>query len=297
MLTTLHQCKLRYFNILFVCISLLIMSACDNHGVSDVSIDTLSIGVLPDQDVETVRVQYQPLIDYLQKSTDIKCQLITPSSYSELLEWFHSGKINMALFGGYTFIKALNRDEAIPIAMRDIDERFTSVVIANKDLNIMSLSELNGLTFSFGSKLSTSGHLMPRYFFEKENIIAEDFFSALTYSGTHDKTAELVRKGKIDAGVANAYIIKEMFSNGTLNTTDVNIIWESPPYPDYVWAVSKKIDDETQIKILDAFLSLSSENHSHKNILEQLDANHFIPADKVEFKILEQIVNSLESTS
>jgi phosphonate transport system substrate-binding protein len=296
MLTTLHQCKLRYFNILFVCTSLLIMSACDNHGAADVTIDTLSIGVLPDQNEESLRIQYQPLIDYLQKSTVQKCQLIIPSSYSELLEWFHAGKINMALFGGYTFVKALHRDEAIPIVMRDIDESFTSVVIANKELNIMSLQELKGMTFSFGSKLSTSGHLMPRHFFEKENIIAEDFFSILIYSGSHDKTAELIREGKIDAGVANANIIEELFSNGTLKTTDTNIIWESPPFPDYVWAVSKKINNETQIKILDAFLNLSPENHSHKIILDQLGANHFIPVDKVEFKILEQIVNSFEGT-
>jgi phosphonate transport system substrate-binding protein len=280
-----------------MCTSLLIMSACDKHGAEDVIIDTLSIGVLPDRDEETLRVQYQPLIDYLQKSTDLKCQLITPSSYSELLEWFHTGKINMALFGGYTFIKALHRDEAIPITMRDIDENFTSVVIANKELNIMSLQELEGMTFSFGSQLSTSGHIMPRYFFEKENIIAEDFFSVLIYSGAHDKTAELIREGKIDAAVANANIIKELFSNGTLKTTDTNIIWESPPYPNYVWGVSKNIENKTQIKILDAFLNLSPENHFHKIILDQLDANYFIPADKVEFKVLEQIVNSFEGMS
>ena len=45
----------------------------------------------------------------------------------------------------------------------------------------------------------------------------------------------------------------------------------------------------------DAFLALSPRKYSHKKILKQLDAHYFIPIEKIEFKMLEQTINSLEN--
>lgn len=76
---------------------MLMVSACNNsQNSSDTTINTLLIGVLPDQNEESLQNRYQPLINYLEKSTGLDCQLFTPASYNELLEWFHTGKINMA---------------------------------------------------------------------------------------------------------------------------------------------------------------------------------------------------------
>ncbi|MCP4503948.1 MAG: PhnD/SsuA/transferrin family substrate-binding protein [Deltaproteobacteria bacterium] len=47
--------------------------------------------------------------------------------------------------------------------MREVDRSFQSVFIAHKDSGLTSLSGLEGKRFSFGSKGSTSGHLMPRH--------------------------------------------------------------------------------------------------------------------------------------
>jgi phosphonate transport system substrate-binding protein len=291
---TFHLSNLRYFFVLFACANLFFISACYNNPDSS-DIDTLIVGVLPDQNKEALLSQYQPLVEYISNITGLNFQLFIPNSYDELLSWFHTGKINMALFGGYTFIKAFHLDGAVPVAMRDIDGKFTSVVIVNKKHDVLALEDIEGMSFSFGSPLSTSGHLMPRHFFNEMDIEPERFFSEFIYSGAHDKTAKLVRDGIVDAGVANASIIKNMFQDGRLKSSDVHIIWESGPYPDYVWAISNKFNEEARINILNAFLTLNPQSSSHKDILDRINATHFIPAHKVEFNPLEQIIDTLEN--
>jgi phosphonate transport system substrate-binding protein len=50
------------------------------------------------------------------------------------------------------------------VVQRPRDAEFHSSFIVRADLDVDSLEDLRGKTFTFGSESSTSGHLMPRYF-------------------------------------------------------------------------------------------------------------------------------------
>ena len=84
----------------------------------------------------------------------------------------------MAWYGGFTFVQAKIRsgDNVIPIIQRVEDEKFQSVFITT-DPKIKTLADLKGVTFSFGSQSSTSGHLMPRTFLAKAGINPEEDFN------------------------------------------------------------------------------------------------------------------------
>ena len=113
---------------------------------------------------------------------------------------------------------------AVPLVMRDVDSRFTSVLVVAGE-GFKTFEELQGKRFSFGSKLSTSGHLMPRHFLQVERgVTPEKYFRSILYSEKHDRTAYWVRDGEVDAGVVNAEIIREMFADGRLRPGDVRII-------------------------------------------------------------------------
>jgi len=265
------------------------LSACSGPE-QEPSNETLRIGILPDEREEVLRERYTPLFEFLSQETGHPYELLIPNSYEDLLRKFGEGQIDLAYFGGVTFMKANSDYDAVPLVMRDVDSRFTSVLVVAGD---KTFEELQGKRFSFGSKLSTSGHLMPRHFLQVERgVNPEKYFRSIRYSGKHDRTAYWVRDGEVDAGMVNSEIIRKMFADGRLRPGDIRIIWTTPPYPDYVWTLHPRIHPVDSEKIQQAFLKLSIGNPKHESILSNISASGFYPASIEDFSMLKQVMTS-----
>lgn len=255
---------------------------------------TLRIGVLPDESPERLRQRYEPLLDHISEQLQISCELVIPSSYDELLSLFTDQSVDLAYFGGFTYVKARQKTGAVPLVMRRIDTRFTSYFLVTGDSTVESLQDLRGKRISFGSRLSTSGHLMPRFFLGQQNIDPESYFNEIFYSGAHDKTAYRVRDGQVDVGAANAATVRSMLEDGRLDKGDIRILWETPPYADYVWAMRPVFETSARERLRDAFLLLTPEIDRHAAILAGVNAQGFVPADPDFFSDLEQIAAKTE---
>lgn len=254
----------------------------------------LRVGILPDMGVENLHRRYEPLLDYLSTETGIEYKLVVPENYAALIRLFREQEVDLAYFGGFTFVRAQTFYGARPLVMREIDTRFTSWFLVKGENSALELADFKDKTFSFGSELSTSGHLMPRHFMQVEKqIVPEQFFSEIGYSGAHDRTAYLVRDGKVDLGVANAEIIIAMIKNGRLKQGDIRTLWQTPPYPDYVWAVHGYLDEDIKTQLRNAFLKLDMNNKYHKKILSRLGARFFLPASVSDFARLKTVAESL----
>ncbi len=254
-------------------------------------ISVLRIGILPDQKEDLILKQYQPLFDHLSRETGFSTQFVPAKSYTDLLANIHAGEIDLFYLGGITFIHSYKKDKIIPLVMRDIDTRFTSYFLVSSDNPAEALKDLKNQTFTFGSKFSTSGHYMPRFYLEKSGIIPELYFKEVRYSGKHDTTALWVQNAEVEAGAANSSIVNRLIQSGKLDKQKIRILWETPPYPNYVWAVHPGLDASTQIKIADAFLNLSLDNPEHRDILNSLGTESFLPSDLREFSKLLQVYN------
>ena len=206
---------------------------------------------------------------------------------------FAEGEIDLALFGGFTFVLAEANTGAISLVMRDTDIRYSSYFMVRKDKPGKDISELKGGIMGFGPKTSTSGHLMPHYFLMEKQITPETFFSQIKHSESHDQTAQWVRDGVVDVGVAISWIVDEMFKDGRLKDDEIRVLWETPPFPDYVWAIRKEISQKYHTKIRNAFFSLSPGNDDHKVILGKLNANYFIPASVDTFSQVKLVAEKL----
>lgn len=269
-------------------VSLLLVS-CTDDEMASYTPELIKVGVLPDESNEKLIKRYSPFLTYLEKQTGFKYELVIPESYRQLLELFQNKDVDMAYFGAYTFFKAHESNAARPLFMRNVDAKFTSYVIALKNSNKRSLSDLENTSFTFGSKLSTSGHIMPRYYFERKKIIPEKYFSSISYSGSHDNTVKNVMSGEVVAGVANALIIENYMKSGAGDKLD--IIWVSPNYADYVWVVQSNFSTAISKKIHDSVLQLSLKDN--KTVLDLLRAEYFVTASISDFDELKEAVKSI----
>jgi len=277
--------------ILLFCL-VLFVSACADEAPQEQL--RLKVGILPDKSIEVLRDEFQPLIDHLAAETSMPVELVIPESYEQLLDLFVNNEVDLAFFGGLTFLQAQAKSGAVPLVTRDVDARFTSIFLARQGESGSKVTDFTGRHFGFGSELSTSGHLMPRYYMQSLGVDPEKFFSGVTYTGAHDNTAHAVADGTVDLGVANALVVRRMLSSGALDTDKVKIIWETPPYTDYVWAIQSDVNGAVKEDILEAFLSLSMAKAPDRVILDKQNARSFLPVRQEDFSKLRELAKELE---
>ena len=123
------------------------------------------ITAIPDESPTELARKAGPLVKYLEGKLGMKVEYTPVTDYAAAVETLVNRKVDMAWFGGFTFVQAHVRSggKVIPIAQREEDEKFKSVFITS-DPAIKALTDLKGKDVSFGSQSSTSGHLMPRSF-------------------------------------------------------------------------------------------------------------------------------------
>jgi len=271
---------------------LIVLAGCSEAPVQERS--TLRAGVLPDRTAARLYAEYEPLFNYLSEKTGKSIELVIPEDYQDLLRLFDEGEIDLGFFGGLTFLQAQERSGAIPLVTRDIDTRFTSLFISREDAQNTKITDFKNKKLGFGSQLSTSGHLMPRYFLRTLGIEPETFFSNVIYTGAHDKTAMAVLDGTVDIGVANTLVIRQLLQTKRLGDDKIRILWETPPYTDYVWAVQAEISPNTKNKLQEAFLALSIVDETQRAILTSLGAQGYLPVRQEDFIKLRQLAIELD---
>lgn len=281
-----------------LCVAVLlgVLTSC-SPAEDDANPKALRIGILPDQTPKKLRARYAGLFGHIKTATGAEVELVIPKSYTDLLRLFHERKVDMAYFGGVTFVKANREDNAVPLVMRDVDAQFRSYFLVSRDHPAQTIQDTKGASLGFGSRLSTSGHLMPRHFLQKGGINPEAFFGKVEFSGAHDRTARWVQEKKVDVGAVNAIIVDQMLGDGRLDKSRVRVLWETPPYPDYVWAVRASLGQNFRDRLRDAFLKLSADNAEHARILASVGAGTFLPARMADFGELSGIMRTLDLLS
>ncbi len=249
---------------------------------------------IPDENPTELARKNQPLVNYLEKRLGTKVVYVPVVDYGAAVSALAAGKVDFAWLGGFTYVQARVMAGAEPVVQRDIDRQFQSVFIANVGANITMVEDCRGKTFAFGSRSSTSGHLMPRYFMLKQLHIdpEKDLSGEPVYSGAHDATVKLVESGKIQCGVLNSEVWQRMLSENKFDKTKVKVTWTTPQYVDYVWTVRKGVPADIVSKFREAFLLLNPSNPEDKIILDLQGGHKFVTASPADFDALETIGRS-----
>lgn len=249
---------------------------------------TLKVSAIPDENPTELQRKFLPLGSYLEKETGMKVEFIPVTDYAAVVEGLAAKKLDLVWLGGFTFVQArLRTGTAVPIVQREEDRVFTSKFIANAGAGINTLADLKGKNFSFGSVSSTSGHLMPRYFLQQNNLNPEKDFKRVAFSGAHDATALQVESGKVEAGVLNASVWDKLVQDKKVDAAKIKVIFTTPPYFDYNWTVRGDLDAALTRKLTDAFLKLDAKNPAHKEIMDLQRASRFVPTNADNYKGIE----------
>lgn len=245
----------------------------------------LRVTAIPDEAPTELARKFEPLGQYLQEQLGMPVQWTPVTDYAAAVETLASRKVDLAWFGGFTFVQAQQRSggKAVPLAQRQEDAQFRSVFITRAGSGIASLQDLKGRTLAFGSQSSTSGHLMPRHYLLADGINPDADLKRISFSGAHDATIAAVASGKVDAGALNISVWEKFVAEGKVDTAKVQVIYTTPTYHDYNWTVHADMPAELQEKIKQAFLALDAAKPADKAILDLQRAKRFIATEPANY--------------
>jgi phosphonate transport system substrate-binding protein len=263
--------------------------------------ETFVFTAIPDQDETKLVERFSGVADYLSEELDMEVRYIPVKSYAAAVSAFRNNQVQLAWFGGLSGVQArrlVPGSEAI--AQGKEDQAFQTYFIANTSTGIEPADELSdleeslrGQTFTFGSKGSTSGRLMPEFYIRDTFEAApDDVFSRVGFSGNHTRTLRLVEAGTYQVGALNFQVWEKELANGNVDTNAVQVIWETPPYPDYQWTirgdVNERFGDGFKEKVTEALLAMDD-----PQLLESFPRSGFIPASNDDYEPIRETAENI----
>lgn len=253
---------------------------------------------IPDQDISQLQLRFNKVALYLSKALQIKVRYVPVKSYSAAVTAFRNNQVQMAWFGGLSGVRARKLvPESVAIAQGYEDQFFKTYFIANKKSGIAAADKLPasiaGKSFTFGSKGSTSGRLMPEFHIRQTlKKSPDELFSRIGFSGDHSRTIELVQSGAYELGAVNFKVWERELKAGKIDQNIVKVIWTTPAYPDYQWSIrgdaDKKYGKGFTQRVQNALLAMTDED-----LLASFPRQSFVKANNTDYESIEAVARAL----
>ncbi len=297
--------KFSCFNLVLLMVigSAFLASCGDESSDNTAAPETFYFTAIPDDDETSLRARFDPMADYLSEALGIKVVYKPVTSYALAVTAMTGQEVYLAWFGGLTGVQARERT-VIPgeaIAQGASDKAFYSYFIAHPNSGLKVSKDfpkgIVGKTFTFGSKSSTSGRLMPEAFIREAlgKAPSEVFSKNVGFSGSHDKTIDAVASGAFQVGAVNGKTWETKKAQG--KTGKAYVIWKTPEFADYNWSVPGDINEVYGVgfkeKLTKALLGLDYKVPGHKRILDAFSRKKFIKASNVDYEGIRQTAESL----
>lgn len=273
---------------------------------------------IPDGDKEALKDGYSAVARYLSGALKVPVEPLHVPDYTAAVTSLATGGIDFAWLGGVTTVQAEQRTpQGVHfVAARESDLHFKSYVVANAEVaaaaglrpvsthaagilaDLASLADaMKGKRFSFGSKSSTSGHVMPRSFLSDPavGIDPETHFSGgpvYQRQGGHAATLRAVASGAVDFGVLN-FASWEHAELALKNKAPVVAV--TPEYVDYC-LVARGSMPKTQVDALRAaFVDLDANVPEQATVLEAFAAERFVKVEASGWDSIREVLKRLEA--
>ncbi len=222
--------------------------------------EVLRVGLIPNQNPESVEANYVPFGEYLSEQIGREVELTVPVSYGAVVEAMINDELDLAYFGGLTYVQARERGDVVPLVTEinpeTGDTTYRSVIIVPADSDVQEVSELEGRDFAFGSVSSTSGSLYPAIMLRDAGIDYRTDLGNFNYTNGHDATAQAVANGQVDGGGLEDRILYRLQEEGVIDADSVRVIDESDEIQGYPWVIRNALPDDLKQEVAQAFLDI-----------------------------------------
>ncbi|UGY91627.1 phosphate/phosphite/phosphonate ABC transporter substrate-binding protein [Streptomyces gobiensis] len=219
--------------------------------------DKLVLSAIPTEDSTTLKQSFQGVIAMLEEETGKQVTFQQATSYAAIIEGQRAKKIDIAVYGPFSYVLARNSGLEIKPAAALVQTKgskpgYRSYGIVKSGSDIKGLADAEGEKVCFVEPNSTSGYLYPSAGFIEAGLKPKQDIEPVM-AGGHDASVLAVANGQCELGFAyEAMVEQQLIDRGEIEKGDVTTIWKSEVIPGSPAAVSSDLETVLKNKIVKA---------------------------------------------
>lgn len=255
----------------------------------------LRLALTPIKNAEIQATQYRPLIQQLEKQLARRVELVPAPSYGTVIEGLLADGVDLAELGPASYAIARSRGARITpfasFALRkpgsEPASSYRSLLIVRRDRGLDTIESLRGSTVSLTDPASTSGTILPRQAISRlTGQSLETYFQRLSFAGSHDRAIEAVQKKRVDAAFVASSRLDEALRQGTVQTDELKVIWQSLPIPYDPFVLRDRLCPALAAGIKQVFLGDSRALHG---MFSELNMKGFIAVGDGQYREIREL--------
>ncbi|MDX8352541.1 phosphate/phosphite/phosphonate ABC transporter substrate-binding protein [Cognatiyoonia sp. IB215182] len=215
----------------------------------------LKFGILSGENEKDRLMRNEPLRAFLEAELGVEVEIFTAGNYDGVIQAMAADQIEIGRFGSSSYAAAYTATNGgvIPTLTtlnQDGSTGYYSIVVARCDSGIESLADAEGKVHAFADPDSTSGYAVPYFnMINVEEIIPEEFFGTVTFSGSHEAGVQGVYNGTFDTAATwmdnpQSSVYTRMEDKGMITAGEICTIWESPEITSGPWTFRSNLPEE-----------------------------------------------------
>lgn len=220
----------------------------------------LRLAFIPKSRDETQVSGYRLLAHSLAAALAMPVDMVSAASYSAVVQGLQAGRIDVAELGPATYVQmqrsgAAARPVAAMVNQPGRLTRYHALLIVRSASRYRRWQDLRGATLNLVDPASTSGALLPRQAMKiQTGMRLEDYFSRVSYAGSHSRAIAAVRDGLVDAAFVSSDSLALAQQRKVVAARALRTLWASLPLPTDPLVVRDKLCPELQTRLRSVLL-------------------------------------------
>lgn len=206
------------------------------------------------------RRAYEPFFTHLAAALGRPFELTVTTDWAGIAVALANDQVDCAWMGPWGFVLARARAgaEALATVQYQGKPTYQAIILARPGVTIERFPEdARGMSISFADAGSTSGWLVPNYWFQTQGIDPKAFFKYRD-GASHAANVMAVASGQVDLATDYDRNLAAMIASGRVQPDQVRIVWRSDPLPNDALAVRRGLDAATKAALLQAALGVDA---------------------------------------
>lgn len=249
--------------------------------------EKLRFAVGPFQPTPTdTRKAYEPFFKYLAGKLGRDYDMVVTTDWAGISIALANGQADIAWMGPWGYVLAHQEGKAQAIATVKYDGKpfYHAIILGRPELTIGKWpDDAKGKSISFADVGSTSGWLIPTFWFKSQGIDPKSFFQYRD-GASHAANVTAVASGQVDLATDYDRNFRAMVEKGAVKPEEAKIVWTSDPLPNDLFVVRDGLDPALTAKLQEIVLAITDEE------AKTLMPNHYtgwIKADHGSYKMIE----------
>ncbi|MDP2354998.1 MAG: phosphate/phosphite/phosphonate ABC transporter substrate-binding protein [Beijerinckiaceae bacterium] len=232
------------------------------------------------------RRAYEPFFKYLAQKLGRDYEMFVTTDWAGIAIALANNQADVAWMGpwGYVLANAEANAQAIATVKYNDKPFYHAIIAARPETNIEKWpDDAKGLRISLADAGSTSGWLVPTYYFKSRNINPRTFFRYRD-GASHAAQVLSVVNDQTDLAADFDRNLNSLIERGAIKPEQIKIVWRSDPLPNDPLVVRNGLDAETIAKVREAALAITEQQ-----ALTLLPKNYtgWVGADHADYKLIE----------